>query len=178
MLALARGCQEGRVPAVVALVVSAAPDTPAVEAARALGLSVEVLPSRAEEYESALLGLLQRYEIDWIALAGYLRLLPEGVLQAFEGRVLNIHPALLPKFGGQGMYGMRVHEAVLAAGETESGCSVHLVTENYDEGPVILQLRCPVEPSDTPQTLAQRVLELEHRAYPEALKIAIERYGT
>lgn len=165
-------------PAVVGLVVSAAPDTPAVEAARALGLSVEVLPSRAEEYESALLGLLQRYEIDWIALAGYLRLLPEGVLQAFEGRVLNIHPALLPKFGGQGMYGMRVHEAVLAAGETESGCSVHLVTENYDEGPVILQLRCPVEPSDTPQTLAQRVLELEHRAYPEALKIAIERYGT
>ncbi|HSI73564.1 MAG TPA: formyltransferase family protein, partial [Fimbriimonas sp.] len=84
-------------------------------------------------------------------------------------RVLNIHPALLPKFGGKGMYGRRVHEAVLAAGETESGCTIHLVTPVYDEGPIILQKTCPVLEGDTPETLATRVLQVEHEAYPEAL---------
>ncbi|MFN3683119.1 MAG: formyltransferase family protein, partial [Fimbriimonadaceae bacterium] len=105
-----------------------------------------------------------------VCLAGYMRLLPKEVLDSFPNRVLNIHPALLPKFGGKGMYGMRVHEAVLRAGEAESGCTVHLVNERYDEGPIVVQLRCPVLPDDTPETLAARVLELEHRAYPEAVR--------
>jgi phosphoribosylglycinamide formyltransferase-1 len=95
--------------------------------------------------------------------------LPLEVLSLFPNRVLNIHPALLPKFGGKGMYGHHVHEAVLAAGEAESGCSVHFVNERYDEGAVILQKVCPVLPDDTPDTLAARVLVLEHQAYPEAL---------
>jgi folate-dependent phosphoribosylglycinamide formyltransferase PurN len=105
-----------------------------------------------------------------ICLAGYLRLLPTEVLEAFPGRVLNIHPALLPRHGGKGMYGMRVHEAVLASGDKETGASVHFVTERYDEGGVILQRRCNVEPGDTPETLAARVLREEHLAYVEAIR--------
>ena len=99
--------------------------------------------------------------------------LPIEVLHRYPGRVLNIHPSLLPKFGGKGMYGHHVHEAVIAAHEPESGCTVHVVTENYDEGPIVLQLRCPVESGDSPDTLAARVLELEHRAYPLAIKKVI-----
>jgi phosphoribosylglycinamide formyltransferase-1 len=103
-------------------------------------------------------------------LAGYLRLLPVEVLRKFPGRVLNIHPALLPKFGGKGMYGRHVHEAVIASGDSESGASVHLVDERYDEGQVLVQRRCSVLPDDTPQSLAARVLKEEHLAYVEALQ--------
>jgi phosphoribosylglycinamide formyltransferase-1 len=103
-----------------------------------------------------------------------MRLLPEEVLAAFPNRVLNIHPALLPKFGGKGMYGMHVHEAVVAARETESGCTVHFVNEHYDEGAILHQRRCPVLPDDTPETLAARVLEQEHLAYPEAIQLVLE----
>ena len=97
-------------------------------------------------------------------------LLPLEVIEAFPNRVLNVHPSLLPRHGGPGMYGARVHEAVLASGDRESGCTVHLVTERYDEGQVVLQARCPVFAGDTPETLAARILELEHRAYPDAVR--------
>ncbi len=107
--------------------------------------------------------------VKWICLAGYTRLLPKAVLESYSNHVLNIHPALLPKFGGKGMYGMRTHEAVLGSGDQESGCSVHFVSDQYDEGAVILQRRVPVLPGDTPETLAHRVLEQEHIAYAEAL---------
>jgi phosphoribosylglycinamide formyltransferase-1 len=96
--------------------------------------------------------------------------LPSEILAQFPGRVLNIHPALLPKHGGKGMYGIRVHEAVIEAGDSESGCTVHLVTEQYDEGQIVVQLRCPVLAEDTPTTLAARVLELEKQAYPAAIR--------
>jgi phosphoribosylglycinamide formyltransferase-1 len=95
---------------------------------------------------------------------------PASVISAYRGRILNIHPALLPRFGGQGMYGTRVHEAVLAAGERESGATVHLVDEEYDRGAILLQRRVPVLPGDTPASLAARVLEAEHQVYPEALR--------
>jgi phosphoribosylglycinamide formyltransferase-1 len=100
-------------------------------------------------------------------------MVPAPVLAAFPDRIFNVHPALLPKFGGKGMYGMHVHEAVVAAGETESGCTVHLVNEHYDEGRILLQLRCPALPDDTPETLAARVLTLEHQAYVQALRDAL-----
>ena len=103
-----------------------------------------------------------------VCLAGFLRLLPEEVLRSRP--VLNIHPSLLPKFGGKGMYGLRVHEAVIQARETESGCTVHRVTPVYDEGEVVVQMRCPVMAEDTPESLAARVLELEQQAYPEAVR--------
>jgi len=162
------------VNAEIALVLASVDSSPAIERARELGLGTETIPS-GEDAGRLLADLLQRHRIEVICLAGYLRLLPPEVLQAFPDRVINIHPALLPKFGGKGMYGRHVHEAVLAAGEVESGCTVHLVSDRYDEGAIILQLRCPVEPGDTPETLAARVLELEHRAFPQALAMILER---
>lgn len=169
MLAIARNAAEGRIPAKVVLVISPKLDSPAALAAQEMGLSVELADPKQEDYSDRLLTLLGREKVEFICLAGYLRLLPKEVLEAFPRRILNIHPALLPKFGGKGMFGQHVHEAVLAAKESESGCTVHFVTENYDEGPPILQMRCPVDPDDTPEALALRVLKLEHVAFSEAL---------
>ncbi|MFQ3587684.1 MAG: phosphoribosylglycinamide formyltransferase [Fimbriimonadaceae bacterium] len=171
MRAIAEACARGDVPAEVRVVVSPKAGTPAAEWAAENGLEVKVVSVKREDYGKALVEALEGCSL--VCLAGYMRLLPNEVLEAFPDRVLNIHPALLPKFGGKGMFGIRVHEAVLAAGETESGCTVHLVDEQYDHGPPILQLRCRVEPGDTPETLAARVLELEHQAYPMAIRKVI-----
>lgn len=110
--------------------------------------------------------LLQELETDLVVLAGFLWKVPANLVQAFSGRIINIHPALLPKFGGKGMYGHFVHEAVLAAGEKESGITIHYVNEQYDDGGVILQERCAVMPEDTPDTLAKKVQVLEHQWFP------------
>ena len=175
MAAIADACANGEIPAVVAVVVAPSEAAPAAEVARSKGLDVAVIPYKVEDYAVDLMKVLTAKRCDLLCLAGFMRLLPEEVLGAFPDRILNIHPALLPKHGGKGMYGMHVHEAVLAAGDKESGCSVHLVNERYDEGRVIFQLRCPVEAEDTPETLAARVLELEHRAYPAAIGQVISR---
>jgi formyltetrahydrofolate-dependent phosphoribosylglycinamide formyltransferase len=169
MQALVRACIDGEVPGDIAVVISPA-ESAGTDAAIRLGVPVAIIPigdSFADELEKALQG------IDLVCLAGFTRLLPGKIVQAFEGHILNIHPALLPKFGGKGMYGKRVHEAVIAAGESESGCTVHWVTEQYDEGEIVLQMRCPVEPDDTPDSLSARVLALEHRAYPAAVASVI-----
>ena len=150
----------------VALVVSPSLDSSAVAKARELGVQVAHVP-RGESYGARLARALQG--MDLVCLAGFMWLLPAEVLAAFPGRVLNIHPALLPKFGGKGMYGHHVHDAVVAAGETESGCTVHHVTEKYDEGSVVLQKRHRLVPGETPESLAAAVLRLEHEAYPEAV---------
>ena len=118
-------------------------------------------------------GWFDEKRIDLVCLAGYLRWLK--IEPRYRGRVMNIHPALLPKFGGPGMYGHHVHRAVLAAGETESGCTVHFVDEEYDHGPVILQRTCPVLPDDDPDSLAARVFEQECKAYPEAVELFAQR---
>ncbi len=110
--------------------------------------------------------LLQENNIDLVVLAGFLWKVPVNIVQAFPGRIINIHPALLPKYGGKGMYGHFVHEAVLAAGDAESGITIHYVNEQYDDGGVILQERCAVSPGDTPETLAKKVQALEHRWFP------------
>lgn len=115
---------------------------------------------------------LEAAEADLLVLAGYLRLVPVEVIAAYRGRILNVHPSLLPKFGGRGMYGRHVHEAVLAAGETESGCTVHLVDEVYDGGAPLAQARVPVLHGDTPDTLAARVLVEEHRLLPAVILAA------
>lgn len=175
MLALAASCDDPNFPAEVAAVISPKSETPAVANAIAKGLNVVIVdPLASPNYGAELLDELARAQVEWICLAGYLRLLPPEVLTRYESRILNIHPALLPKYGGKGMYGLRVHEAVLASGETESGCTVHFVTENYDEGPIILQKKCTVEKDDTPETLALRILNLEHQAFSEALQKVIE----
>ena len=115
---------------------------------------------------------LDRHRTDLVVLAGYLKLVPAPVIARFRDRILNIHPALLPSFGGKGMYGLRVHEAVLASGARESGATVHLVDEAYDRGAVLGQARVPVLPDDTPDRLAARVLEIEHRLLPAAVLAA------
>ncbi|HLO97621.1 MAG TPA: phosphoribosylglycinamide formyltransferase [Fimbriimonas sp.] len=151
---------------VVHSVIGTKAEAPALAVANEMGLNTKVVPvseSYERDLEEALAG------VDYICLAGYMRLLPAGIVHKWDHRILNIHPALLPKFGGKGMYGSHVHEAVLEARETESGCSVHYVTEQYDEGAIIHQMRCPVLPDDTPETLAARVLKLEHQCYYDAL---------
>ena len=120
----------------------------------------------SEEASTDLLQKLQERNIDYIATAGYLQLLPELVVKAFKDKIVNIHPALLPKFGGKGMYGHHVHQAVIDAGETESGATVHLVDEIYDNGKILEQYKVQVLENDTPETLAKRVLEQEHKLFP------------
>ncbi|HEX3236207.1 MAG TPA: phosphoribosylglycinamide formyltransferase [Gemmatimonadales bacterium] len=157
-------------PARVVLVLSDRPEAGALEHARSHGVPAEVLsqPSDAAEW----LARLERHRTELVVLAGYLKLVPAPVVARFRDRILNIHPALLPAFGGKGMYGHRVHEAVLASGARESGATVHLVDEAYDRGAVLGQARVPVLPGDTADTLAARVLEVEHRLLPAAVLAA------
>ena len=115
-------------------------------------------------------GILQSLDIDLLVLAGFLWLVPSNLIQAFPNRILNIHPALLPKYGGKGMWGHHVHEAVVAAGETETGISIHLVNEHYDEGAIIFQKARSIEISDTPEQVASKVLELEHQYFPKVIE--------
>jgi phosphoribosylglycinamide formyltransferase-1 len=131
-----------------------------------------------DEFAAAMVGCLREQRIDIIVLAGYMRKVPDAVVAAFQDKIINIHPALLPKFGGEGMYGIYVHTAVLDAGETESGATVHLVNEEYDKGRILMQLKVPVLPEDTPETLAARVLECEHRLYPEALEKLLDEQNS
>lgn len=116
------------------------------------------------------LDLLQKYAIDGIVLAGFMLKISQPLLDAFPNKIINIHPALLPKYGGKGMYGHHVHEAVKNAGETETGITIHYINENYDEGNIIFQAKCPVLPTDTPEDIAAKVHELEYRYYPEIIE--------
>lgn len=142
---------------------------------RAAKVGVESFVFRPKKYPTPedaaeeLLAQLKQRRIDYIALAGYLRLIPMNIIQAFPRRILNIHPGLLPKYGGKGMYGHFVHEAVLASGDKQSGPTVHLVDEIYDNGSILEQVRVPVLEDDTPDTLAARVLKEEHKLYPRVI---------
>lgn len=169
MAAIIRATQEPNFPAQVALVITPAVNTSAAETAESLNTPTLTIPPKDPNYAKALLQTLQDHKIQLICLAGYMTLLPVEIIQAFPDRILNIHPALLPSFGGKGMYGIHVHRAVLAAGAETSGCTVHFVSERYDEGAILHQRTCPVLSGDTPETLAARVLEQEHIAYPEAI---------
>jgi len=154
-------------PVDVVLVASDRPQAFALERARRHGIATAVIERPADG--ETLAALLERHRVDLVALAGYLKLVPSAVTGRWPGRIVNVHPALLPRFGGAGMYGRRVHEAVLAAHEGESGATVHVVDEQYDHGAILAQERVPVEPGDTPETLAARVLTVEHRLYPRTL---------
>ncbi len=166
--------RRGELSAEIALVVSSRRDAFGLQ--RAERENIESLVFKSKKFPSLedagrdLVVKLQERRIDYIALAGYMKLLPLAVVRAFPRRVVNIHPALLPKYGGKGMYGHHVHEAVLASGDRESGPTVHLVDEIYDHGEVLEQAQVPVLPDDTPDTLAARVLEQEHRLYPRVLQ--------
>lgn len=152
-----------RATAELALVVSDRQQSGALERARGWGVPAVHLDKASLD---SLAGLLAEHRIEIIALAGFLRLVPPTVTRAFAGRILNIHPALLPDFGGPGMYGQRVHEAVIQSGASTSGATVHFVSEHYDEGAIVAQWKVPVLADDTAATLAQRVLGVEHQLFP------------
>lgn len=160
----------------VALLLSNNPEAGALERARRFFVPTETVPrSWFSKDDPALTELLHRYAIDVILLAGFLQRIPESLVAAFPERILNIHPALLPDFGGKGMYGHHVHEAVKAAGKTQTGLTIHLVNGQYDEGKILFQARCPVEIHDSPSHIAARVLEMEHRFYPLVAEQFIEK---
>jgi phosphoribosylglycinamide formyltransferase-1 len=163
-------------PGTIRAVVSDRPGVYALERARLAGIPAFIRapdkglpkPERRRELSDRILRTAREYEADLIILAGFLSILEGRIIEAYAGRILNLHPSLLPKFGGAGMYGERVHRAVLDAGETESGCTVHLVDAGTDTGPVLLQRPVPVLPGDTPETLAERIHREEHIAIVEA----------
>ena len=171
-------CRGGGLSAQIAVVISNVPQAPALDRARAAGIPAVVVDHKAfpntGAFEDALQRTLVSHRVDLVCLAGFLRILSAGFVAAFPDRILNIHPAVLPAFGGKGMYGERVHRAVLASGVRESGCTVHLVTEVPDGGPIVAQATVPVEDGDTPVTLAARVAREEHRLYPEVVRLFAE----
>ena len=153
----------------VVLVASNRADSPAlIRAATAL---IDIATFDPADDGSQLLALLRKFRIDLVVLAGYLKRIPSKVIHEYAGRIINIHPALLPAFGGEGMYGARVHEAVIASGAKETGVTVHLVDDDYDRGPIVAQWRVPVETSDTAESLAARVLNVEHIVYPRTVEM-------
>jgi phosphoribosylglycinamide formyltransferase 1 len=153
----------------VVLVASNRADSPAL--LRAATASIDIASFDAGDDGSALLDLLRKFRVDLVVLAGYLKRIPPAVVQEYSGRIINIHPALLPAFGGEGMYGAHIHEAVIASGAEETGVTVHLVDNEYDRGPILAQWRVPVDKSDTPESLAARVLAVEHVVYPRVIEM-------
>lgn len=151
------------------------PETHAGIYKRTRSLGLETTPFQASELRNgAVLDMLCSSQVDWVVLAGFLLRIPEAMVGHFKGRMVNIHPALLPDFGGKGMYGMHVHQAVKAAGCVESGMTVHWVTSAYDEGDVVFQASCALEPEDEPEQIAQKVAQLEHRYYARAIDALIQ----
>jgi phosphoribosylglycinamide formyltransferase 1 len=173
MQAVITACKAGVLKAKPAAVISNNAHSGALLKAKQEGIPYYHLSSKThptpEELDSAILDALSSNQVDLVILAGYMRKLGPKTLKHYKGRVINIHPALLPKFGGEGMYGIRVHQAVLAAGEKETGVTIHLADEDYDRGPIIAQSRLPVLPADTAETLSGRVLEREHKFLVETI---------
>ena len=167
-LALHAAIERGEIPAKIALVLSNVADAPGLVKARELGIPAEAIPSRGQPravQEERVLEALRRADVEWVCLAGYMRLLSPGFVAAFPRRILNIHPSLLPAFPG-----LDAQEQALTHGVKISGCTVHLVDEGLDSGPIVVQRPVPVLDGDTPRILAARILEQEHLAYPEALR--------
>lgn len=156
----------------VAMIVCNNPEAYVCTRARNLRIPLTLVSKRSMN-DGSLTYILQQEGIDFIVLAGFLQLVPADLIAAYAGKIVNVHPALLPKFGGKGMYGDKVHAAVLLAGEKESGITIHQVNEHYDEGQIIAQFRCPVYPIDTPESLAQRIHSLEYAHYPEVISSLI-----
>lgn len=162
----------------VALMVCNNPTAFALQRATRLQVPALVIDKKTFQQKQTLLEILQAQRIDWVVLAGFLLLVPPYLLEAYPQRVINLHPALLPKYGGKGMYGMHVHEAVVANHETETGITIHYANEHYDEGQIILQAKCALDTSDTPETVAQKIHELEYAHFPKAIEQEILKKTT
>jgi phosphoribosylglycinamide formyltransferase-1 len=160
--------KQGEVARVV-LILSDNRDAYVLERARKLDVPAQYFQSD-DLMNGKILEILQKHQTDFIVLAGFLKLFPQSIIEKFPNKIVNIHPALLPKFGGKGMYGDRVHKAVIASGEGESGITIHFVNKNYDDGNIIFQAKCPVLPDDMPETLAQRIHQLEYEFFPKVIE--------
>lgn len=162
-------CVNGTIPGRIVLVVTTNAQAGIIKRAHSAGIPTVICGTSDDP-----LHLLEGYEVDLIALAGYMRLVPAHVVEAFAGRMLNVHPSLLPAFGGQGMYGMHVHKAVVDRGVKITGATIHLVDSAYDNGPIVLQEAIRIDECDTPEQVAARVLQIEHSIYPEAVRLLAE----
>jgi phosphoribosylglycinamide formyltransferase-1 len=176
--AILNAIHQGNLPARVTLLLSNKSDAGALEIARSNGIPTTHLSQKQfpdeESFAAKMLGVLREHDVHLIALAGYLKKIPTAVVRAYRNKILNIHPALLPLFGGAGMYSHHVHEAVIASGMKVSGATVHIVDEEYDRGAIVIQKPVLVDELDTPETLAAKVLIVEHEIYPEAIKAFAE----
>jgi len=172
--AIIDACERGEIDGEVVVVIANLPDAFALERARKHGIDAFCFPHKGytrEQHEADIIECLEQHKVDLVCLAGYLRMLTPVFIEKYAGRLMNTHPALLPSFGGAGMHGLKVHEAVLRYGCKVSGCTIHFVTQEVDGGPIILQKAVPVLEDDTPETLQERVLKEEHKLYPRAIQL-------
>ncbi len=158
----------------IVLVLSNKPDAPALGKAERLGVPTIVVPKAQFNTPQITMGILQEHQVDFIVLAGFLLMIPEFLIDAFPHRIINLHPSLLPKFGGKGMYGHHVHESVKAAGETETGMTVHYVSKECDGGEIIAQYKTAISPEDTPEDIAAKENTLELKYYPIVIKQVLQ----
>ncbi len=177
--AILSAMKRGEIPgARISIVVSNNSSAGILDLARANGIPALHISRKQfaseEEFIGHLLSALDEHDVNFIVLAGYMKKIPARAIQRYRDSIINIHPALLPEFGGEGMYGTRVHEAVIASGKRFSGATVHVVDEDYDHGRVVLQKQVSVEPGDTPESLAAKVLKIEHEIFPEAIRLFAE----
>ena len=159
------------------LVLSNNPNAYVLERAKKLGIPTHVFTRDTFYNTREVVKILEEAQTDFIVLAGFLWLVPQNLIHAFPNRIINIHPALLPKYGGKGMYGSKVHEAVILNGEKESGITIHYVNKHYDKGSVIFQARCTVNPDDSPESLAKKVHQLEYEHYPKIIEQLVMQQG-
>ncbi len=178
MLALIDACEQGRLQASVELVVSNNVDSFALVSAKEKGIDVAYLSSRthsdADALDVAMRESFEEHEIDYVLLAGFMKKIGPKTLSAYKGRMINIHPSLLPKFGGKGMFGLNVHKAVIEADEKETGVTIHLVNDEYDEGAILAQQKVEVVEGDTAESLAAKVLKVEHVLFAETIQKIID----
>lgn len=172
--AIQEAIEKDEINARIVLLISSKPGVKALDTAREHHIDSFVMDEKefasSGEYVNALSRKLSDYKTDYILLAGYLKMIPVRIIGDYRGRIINIHPALLPKFGGKGMYGLNVHKAVLEAGEEYTGVTIHIVDEHYDHGPIIAQEKLKVRKGETPEELQKRVLKIEHQLYPRVVK--------
>jgi len=178
LMAILNAIKEGKLNAKISLVISNNSNAGALEIAKANGIDALHISrkqfSSDEEYVQKILNELKSRNVELIVLAGYMKKIPSEIIKEYPNKILNIHPALLPAFGGQGMYGLNVHKAVIESGVKITGVTVHIVDEEYDHGPIVMQRAVEVRDDDTPETLAERVLKVEHEIYPQAIKLFVE----
>ncbi len=178
MTAIINACEQGRLTANVGLVISNNRDSQALVIAREKGIDTVHLSStthpHTDELDTEMKTMLEKHNIDYVLLAGFMKKIGSKTLSAYKGRIINVHPSLLPKFGGQGMFGMNVHQAVIDAGEQETGVTIHLVDTEYDKGAILAQRKVSVNPDDTAETLAAKVLKLEHILFAETIQKIID----